>query len=59
VGPDRGVDRLEPLGRRPGEGRDRPAQEICQAIVHGDENAARRAAEEHIPAAMRIYRAAH
>lgn len=34
-------------------------QEICQAIVSGDENAARRAAEGHIRAAMRIYRATH
>jgi DNA-binding GntR family transcriptional regulator len=34
-------------------------QEICQAIIAGDENAARQAAEEHIRAAMRIYRAAH
>nr|CEL15582.1 Transcriptional regulator, GntR family [Kibdelosporangium sp. MJ126-NF4]CTQ98246.1 Transcriptional regulator, GntR family [Kibdelosporangium sp. MJ126-NF4] len=34
-------------------------QDICRAIVDGDESAARDAAEEHIRAAMRIYRAAH
>lgn len=34
-------------------------QEICQAIVDGDEDAARRAAEEHVKAAMQTYRAAH
>ncbi|WP_176738046.1 GntR family transcriptional regulator [Micromonospora inyonensis] len=34
-------------------------QEICQAIVNGDENAARRAAEEHIHAALQTYRAVH
>lgn len=34
-------------------------QEICRAIVAGDEDAARRAAEEHIRSAMRVYSAAH
>ncbi|MCU1666213.1 MAG: DNA-binding transcriptional regulator, GntR family [Pseudonocardia sp.] len=34
-------------------------REICQAIVNGDEDAARRAAEEHVKAAMQTYRAAH
>ncbi|MFJ6650522.1 GntR family transcriptional regulator [Streptomyces sp. NPDC091290] len=33
-------------------------QEICRAIVAGDEGVARRAAEEHIRSAMRVYRAA-
>ncbi|WP_181770570.1 GntR family transcriptional regulator [Amycolatopsis pittospori] len=34
-------------------------QDICKAIVAGDEDAARTAAEEHVRAAMRTYRAAH
>jgi DNA-binding GntR family transcriptional regulator len=34
-------------------------QEICLAVVAGDEAAARRAAERHIQAAAEIYRAAH
>ncbi len=34
-------------------------QDICRAIVAGDEKAARDAAEDHVRAAMRIYRAAH
>jgi DNA-binding GntR family transcriptional regulator len=34
-------------------------RDICRAIVDGDEQAARRAAEEHIRSALEIYRAAH
>jgi DNA-binding GntR family transcriptional regulator len=34
-------------------------QEICRAIVDGDEDAARRAAEDHVRSALQIYRAAH
>jgi DNA-binding GntR family transcriptional regulator len=34
-------------------------REICRAIVDGDEDGARRAAEEHIRAALQTYRAAH
>ncbi|MBE1463451.1 GntR family transcriptional regulator [Kibdelosporangium phytohabitans] len=37
----------------------RQHQDICRAIVAGDADAARVAAEGHIHAAMRIYRAAH
>lgn len=32
---------------------------ICRAVVAGDEDAARQAAEEHIRSAMRVYSAAH
>jgi DNA-binding FadR family transcriptional regulator len=34
-------------------------QAICTAIVDGDPDTARRAAEEHIRSAAEIYRAAH
>ncbi|MGH8964655.1 MAG: GntR family transcriptional regulator [Actinomycetes bacterium] len=34
-------------------------REICRALVDGDEDAARRAAEEHIRSALQIYRDAH
>jgi DNA-binding GntR family transcriptional regulator len=34
-------------------------KEICRAIADGDEGAARRAAENHIHAAMQIYRSSH
>jgi DNA-binding FadR family transcriptional regulator len=34
-------------------------QAICTAIVDGDADGARRAAEEHIRAAARVYRGAH
>ncbi|WP_326693239.1 MULTISPECIES: GntR family transcriptional regulator [unclassified Streptomyces] len=34
-------------------------RDICRAIVAGDEEAARRAAENHVLSAMRVYSAAH
>jgi DNA-binding GntR family transcriptional regulator len=34
-------------------------REICRAVAAGDEEGARRAAEEHILSAMRVYTAAH